>query len=463
LRRLPSVVALLAASGGLAAAPASAQGPAVIVKVHQASGLVSPYFQLSASTGRMARAGGLELVNPTSRTIHVRLDPVDAITTNTLGSAYSLAGAGAHGPTTWLRLSRQRVTIAPHASQTVSVSLAVPQTAGPGDYLAGVSVEALGQTQATKVSRGITIGEIDRYAIGVEVKLPGPRHPALRLTGAAVAREPGGLAFLFAANNSGNVILKGVHGWARVTDGKRVVSATTIEPGTFVSGTSIRYPLLAPHEQPTPGKSYRVRAALYYTGGVTRLDTFVRFSHAAAVTQQNYGGRKLPQPTAPWRWIVLPLLAVALLVGIGWGLRRRRGTLTRAAALRLLERSLATGELPVSVVLVSAERDLSRTVAATVRPRLLKNDRICDLGEGDLVVICPATGRTAATALRRDLYEHFARHPKLADRPIAVTVSTAAKSTTPAKLLARVKANQRRQAKMPASSPGRRKAAVLAR
>jgi hypothetical protein len=261
LRRLPFVVALLAAAGGFAAAPASAQGPQVIVKVHQASGLVSPYFQLSASTGRTIRAGGLELVNPTSGTVRVRLDPVDAITTNTLGSAYALAGAGAHGPTTWLRLSRQDVKIAPHASRTVSVSLAVPPTAGPGDYLAGVSVEALGQTQATSVTKGVAIGEIDRYAIGVEVKLPGPRHPALRFTGAAVAREPGGLAFLLAADNPGNVILKGVHGWVRVSDGNRVVSAAKIQPGTFVSGTAIRYPLLALQEQPAPGKSYRVRGA----------------------------------------------------------------------------------------------------------------------------------------------------------------------------------------------------------
>jgi hypothetical protein len=389
---------------------------------------------------------------------------VNAITTNTLGSAYALAGEGAHGPTTWLRLSRQSVTIAPYATQTVSLSLAVPPTADPGDYLAGVSVEALGQTQATSVRRGVTIGEIDRYAIGVEVKLPGPRHPAVKLTGAAVAREPGGLAFLVAASNPGNVILKGVHGWARVTDGNRVVSAATIQPGTFVSGTGVRYPLLAPHEQPTPGKSYRVRAVLHFPGGVARLDTSVRFSHAAAVTQQNYGGRKVPQPTPPWRWIVLPLLAVALVVGLRWGLRRRGRPLSRTAAIKLLERSLApAGQLPVSVVLVSAERDLVSTIAGAIRPRLRRSDRICDLGEMGLLVICPATGRAAATALRRDLYEHFARHRELADRPIGVTVSTAVKPTTPVKLLARVKANHRRQVSGPATSPGPRTATVPAR
>jgi hypothetical protein len=161
---------------------------------------------------------------------------------------------------------------------------------------------------------------------------------------------------------------------------------------------------------------------------------------------------------------VTALLVVAVLAGLHWGLRRRGRPLSPTEAIKLLERSLApAGDLPVSVVLVSAERDLVGTIAGAVRPRLRATDRICDLGERGLVVICPATGRAAATALRRDLYEHFARHPELADRPIGVTVSTAVKSTTPAKLLARVKANQQRQTTGPASPSGPRKSAVPAR
>jgi hypothetical protein len=163
-------------------------------------------------------------------------------------------------------------------------------------------------------------------------------------------------------------------------------------------------------------------------------------------------------------WIVTALLVVVVLAGLHWGLRRRGRLLSRTEATKLLERSLApAGDLPVSVVLVTADRDLVGTIARAVRPRLRATDRICDLGERGLVVICTATGRSAATALRRDLYEHFARHPELADRPISVTVSTAVKPTTAAKLLARVESNQRRQASGPASSPVPRRATVPAR
>jgi hypothetical protein len=453
LSPLPLTLAALLTATFPATAPAAAHGPAVIVKVHQASGLISPYFQLSASPGHDVEAGSLELVNPASTPVKARLDPVDALTTNTLGSAYAMSDTGEHGATAWLRLGARNVTVGPHQSEDVSVRVAVPASATPGDYLAGVSVQALGQTQQTNPKRGLAIGEIDRYAIGVETTLAGPRHPAVHFTGASVTREPGGLAFLLAAGNYGNVILKDVHGWARVTDGNRLVAAATVQPGTFVSGTSISYPLLAPREQPLPGTTYRVRAALYYPGGVARLDTAVQFSHAAAVTQQNYGGRKLPQSTPLWRWIALAALALALLAAARWALVRRRRPLSRAAGLRLLERSLAPdGERPLSIVLISARRTLTPLIASAIRPRLRRSDRIADLGRDGLVVICPATGRPAASALRRDLYEHLARHRDLADLPIEITISTAVKPTTPAKLLGRVKAARRRQGQAPGGS-----------
>jgi hypothetical protein len=36
------------------------------------------------------------------------------------------------------------------------------------------------------------------------------------------------------AGNTGNVILKNVHGWVRITRGNRSVATVKIAPGTFV-------------------------------------------------------------------------------------------------------------------------------------------------------------------------------------------------------------------------------------
>lgn len=432
------------------AAPAWASSPAVFVQVHQRSGLVSPYFRLTALPGATVSAGSLQVTNPGSHPVTVQLAPVNALTTNTLGSAYALQSTRIAGPTTWLRLSRSSITIAPRSSQSVKVSLDVPASAAPGDYLAGVSVQALGQVQTTDVNHGVAIGQIDRYAIGVEASLPGPRHPAIHFTGASVTREPAGLAFLAAASNTGNVILKDVHGWVKVTSGNRVITAATIAPGTFVSGTSISYPLLSRTEQPTPGASYHVQAALFYQGGVARLDQTVVFSHAAAVKQQSYGGRKLPQSNLPWLWILLAAGMIALLTGARVLLTRRRRPLSRSAAMAMLERVLGPdGDRPVTIALVTCSRRIAPKVAAAIRPRLRKTDRICDLGSTGLLVICPATTRRTATALEHDFYEHLARDPQLADLPIAITRATAVKPTTARKLVQRVIATRWRDERRP--------------
>ena len=136
----------------------------------------------------------------------------------------------------------------------------------------------------------MSIASVVRYAIGVEVSLPGPRHPLIQFTGAGLERQPAGLAFLLRARNAGNVILKGVHGYVRITRGAHVVVSRAIEAGTFVAGTKIAYPVTAFHENPSEGTRYRISAWLRYPGGIARLNTTVSFGHHAAVLQQQYGG-----------------------------------------------------------------------------------------------------------------------------------------------------------------------------
>lgn len=460
-RGLPTLLVSLLAIFGVAAPAASAQSPTVIVKVHQRSGLVSPYFQLGASPGRTINAGSLEIVNPGSRDVTVRVDPVDAITTDTLGSAYAQTNSALTGAATWLRLGRRSVVVAPHASKAVSVSIAVPFAATAGDYLGGVAVEALGQSRTDRVSRGVAIGETDRYAIGVEIKLPGLRHPAVSFSGASVGREPAGLVFSVNAGNTGNVILKNVHGWVRITQGNRPVASARIQPGTFVSGTTISYPVPALREQPTPGTAYRIRAALYYAGGVARLDTRAVFSHAAAVKQQNYGGRKLPRSGSEWRWVLVAILLLVLVGSVRKVQQRRRRPLGRSEGMHFLDGLLGPdGDRPVSIALLKANRRHNVVIARAIRPRLRRGDRICDLGRDGLLVICRATERPTANALVREIERHLAKHSALASVPVEISLATANKATTAEKLVKRVKAAQRGHRQPVATRAPRRRAAA---
>jgi hypothetical protein len=314
-------LALAVVACALSPVPASALAgePGLIVSPHPAGQTGLSYFRLTVRNGRPAQAGTIELRNPSSKPMRVVLAAVDGQTLGTLGSSYAPGGTKAHDSTRWLRLGGRKVSIGPHASIVVRVSVAAPKKAKPGDYLAGVSIEQLGQGAKTSAKHGIAIASVVRYAIGVEMTVPGRRRPSIVFTGATVQRQPAGPVFLLLARNRGNVILTNVHGTAVVTSGHR------LGPGTFVSHTSIEYPLPAYHERPSEGARYRVRALLRYEGGVARLDTNVAFGRAQAVTQRTYERPAAGHRGTAW-W---KIAGVALLVAYAFGaslllLRRRR-------------------------------------------------------------------------------------------------------------------------------------------
>jgi hypothetical protein len=325
----PSAWALLALAfvATLCWAPPAraASSPGLIVIPVPASGPALSYFKLSVARGHAARAGTIGLRNPSSRTLRVVLAPVAGQTIDTLGSTYAPPGSRAQGPARWLRVGRRAVTLAPRQTTFVPVSVAVPPAARPGDYLAGVSVEALDQQTQSVKRHGVSIASTERYAIGVETSLPGARHPAIRFTGAGLRRQPAGLTFLLDARNSGNVILQGVHGAVRITRGGRLVLARSLGPGTFVDGSRIAYPVPAFGQTPPQGTRYLVAAVLYYPGGVARLHTAVVFGHREAVVQQQYGGPRAPGGETAW-WKIALIVAVILyaLATTAMLLRRRR-------------------------------------------------------------------------------------------------------------------------------------------
>jgi hypothetical protein len=316
--RLDLVLILPIAAAGLCAAGASASAsPArsglVVVPHPSVAGL--SYFKLAPQPGGTVHAGTIELRNPTARRLRVVLSPVDGETLSTLGSSYAPPGSRKHGATLWLRLGTAAATLSPGASLDVPVAVTVPSAATPGDYLSGISVEALNQGSSTVKRKGVAIASVERYAIGAEVSLPGPRHRLIQFTGASIRREPGGLSFALEARNSGNAILQGVHGQVRITRGGHTVVSQAIGPGTFLADSSIAYPINAFHQTPPQGTRYRVSAWMAYPGGVARLDTTLLFGHRAAVAQQQYGGPPASAGGTAW-WKIAGIVA-AILYGMG--------------------------------------------------------------------------------------------------------------------------------------------------
>jgi hypothetical protein len=334
--RLLWVTLVTAAVLSLAPAAAAAPAPPMIVKVHPASGEVRSYFDLEARPGQSATAGTLELRNRLRREVTVLLDPVDGLTASTLGSAYSVRGRRVSAQARWTRLSDRRVVLGPRARAEVEVTLLPPEGAKPGDYLSGIGVQALGSERETKPKGNVAISSIQRYAVGLLARLPGPRHPLIRFTGARVTREAAGVTFYLSARNPGNVVLQDVRGRQTITQNGRVVASGPIGPGTFVTGTSIDYPVLTPREHPREGTEYRVRAVMRYRGGVARLDTIVRFGHASAVRQEELGGPDASSSDSGILGFLLAAAGAAALLALAaflflWRRRRKRSEAEESA------------------------------------------------------------------------------------------------------------------------------------
>jgi len=435
--RLAAVITLLVAAApatGGAATPNKA--PSVLVALQQRSGSRASYFQLRGRPGDLVPAGDLILRNRSSRRIVVRIDPVDAVTATTLGSAYKVRGLAIHGPTRWTVLPRRRVVIAGHGTLAVPVAVRIPPQARAGDYLSGIGVQTTEKPRISKPRSNVAISSVQRYVIGVEVGLPGPRHPRIRFTGARASREPSGLVFLLRARNAGNVILQNVRGQALVTRSGRRVARAAIGPGTFVTGTTIDYPVPARSEQPSAGTTYRVTAVMRYRGGIARLDTLVRFGKHQAKVQEQFGG---PAASGHRRGngvslgtLIGAVAAALALGGIAAFLlllaRRRRRLLDPTAAVALLETQLtnaARQSEPLSVLAITGAAGDRRSLVDTVRPRLRNADAVGQLDDDGLLVICPGTGRTAADGLAADVRDALARTPHLAPASLRVGRATA--------------------------------------
>ncbi len=414
LGRATALLALI--SLALAATANAAAPPPVTVAVHPATGSAGSYFDIPARPGSRATAGTLELHNTARRPLTVLIDPVGSLTASTLGSAYAMRVAAPSGSATWSRVGSRRLVLAPHATRVVPVSVAVPAAAGPGDYLSGVTVQALTKPAIERAKGNVAIASVQRYAVGLLVRVPGARHPLIELTHAAVRREPAGTTFYVYGRNAGNSVLENVHGSILVTRRDRVVARTPVGPGTFVTGTSIAYPLLARGEQPHEGSAYRVRATMRYGTRVARLDQQVQFGHRDAVRQQEFGGPRAESRSGIWGKLLLAaaLLLLALgALGLIALLRRRRGALRRATP-RLVKRVVAearSAREPLTALRISGAegREPDAMTVRILRRRIRHGDLLLRVPGKSVLVLAPGTDVGAAATLAAEARRYLTR------------------------------------------------------
>jgi hypothetical protein len=202
-------------------------------------------YRVQGSTGL---TGSVLLKNPGAQAITIELAAVDATTAQTGGTAFETGNLTTNATGAWLKLAASSVTLAGGTQQPVDFAVTVPQSAGPGQYLAGISAyvrsvpsTAVADQGSARVGASVTMQT--RYVIGVQVDVAGTWQPSLKIDSVILVQQPSGPFIGIHMQNDGDTLFKS-SGTFVLTDasGKRVLEQP-IELGTFVPDTTIIYPV----------------------------------------------------------------------------------------------------------------------------------------------------------------------------------------------------------------------------
>jgi hypothetical protein len=220
-----------------------------------------------------------------------------------------------------------------------------------------------------------------------------------------------------------------------------------ILPATFVTGTSLSYPVPTPREHPPQGTRYRVRANMRYAGRIATLDRTVEFGARQAKLSEAFSGHKTPSGGGtPWAAIVIPTLAVVAAIAGVAGVRHQRDGVRRDATV-FLQRALAGAEpqSPVSVILVGGSA--AAGVAPLMRRRMRPTDRLVETPDGSLALVATDTGAVTAAGLAQDLRGALEREAGPSGTAPSVGAATAERPESPADVLSRARADRRSHAR----------------
>jgi hypothetical protein len=332
-RTVAGTMALLASSAlaASAAAPAGAAAPPSpkpATFALTAVGAGGPMLVRGTAGG--AVRGEVRVRNVSRRSITVRLQAADIRNATNGNADYVTTRLSRTGR--WVRLGAKSVRLAPRATRRVPFTVQIPAGARGASHYAGiVGVDAadLAAAAASKGARGrrFTFARVNRQALPLTVRLPGPLSRRLALRSAKLTVQPAGAGLVLGLRPGGTELIQGARIRLRVLRGSRTVFGYASTLGQMLPGTALN------HRIPWVGRpregSYRVLGVIRpHRAAAVHIDEMVEFTPA--------GAAELKQETAPapgqpaqgipsWVWLAL-VAAAALLLGLSaavWKLARR--------------------------------------------------------------------------------------------------------------------------------------------
>ncbi|MEA2171538.1 MAG: hypothetical protein QOF76_4838, partial [Solirubrobacteraceae bacterium] len=328
----PGALVLLAslALAATAAAPAQAGPPAPQGPTFGLSAVGTASAPVLHGRPGDALRGAVLVRNLTRHPVSVRLQPAD-IRNATSGSAdFITTKLSATGR--WLHLATTTARLPPRATRRVAYTVSVPANSPVASYYAGiVAVDAaeLAPTSTASPKKtkhpSFSFDRINRQALPVTVRLPGPRSHRLALHSLTLRVQPAGAGLVLGLLPGGTDLIPETRVDLRVQRGPRTVFTHHATLGQLFPGDPLDY-RVAWSGRPTAG-DYRVVGVIRPLGApAIYIDQRVAYTPATAKALER---ETVPGPTLPglplWVWLVLGAGAALLLflVFAVWRLKRR--------------------------------------------------------------------------------------------------------------------------------------------
>jgi hypothetical protein len=194
----------------------------------------------------------------------IDLFPVDAITSQSSGTAFTDPHHPQHDVGAWIRLSRQQITLNPGQSQDIPFSLNVPNHVRPGQHGGGILAEVPMQARSsTSASTRTAFQFQSENILGVLINLTGTIMEKLNVTGITYDTENTYQRVLIKLNNTGTQLLH-PYGNLQVLDTTgQLLQNEPLQLDTFLPQNSINYPVYIHHDILDPG-TYTASVHLNY-------------------------------------------------------------------------------------------------------------------------------------------------------------------------------------------------------
>jgi hypothetical protein len=207
----------------------------------------------------------IHLTNSGSARGTANLYAVDATTGQTGGTTLVPRNTPQHDVSTWIRLSRQQITLNPGQSLDIPFTLRIPGHVRPGQHIGIIIAQRIDQQVSPSISGSYKTRVQVRTltGLGVLVNLPGKLVEKLGTTGITYNDMSTYQSVLVGLKNTGTQMLH-PSGSLQITDTQgRLLQNMPLKLDTFLPQTAINYPVYIHRRALAPGR-YEATLMLRY-------------------------------------------------------------------------------------------------------------------------------------------------------------------------------------------------------